>query len=107
MSAKDTMAAAEKLYTSGYISYPRTETNIFPKELSLRPLVEAQTRDQRWGGEWKKNPAVFSGAVVMIYFFGTTSKTRLIGGPLFGLARPRGTLTNTQVRMEKFFSRMC
>ncbi len=48
ISAKDTMKIAEKLYTSGFISYPRTETNIFPKELNLRPLVEAQTSDQRW-----------------------------------------------------------
>ena len=49
MSAKETMHIAEKLYTSGLISYPRTETNIFPKELNLRPLVEAQTADPRWG----------------------------------------------------------
>lgn len=34
----------------GYISYPRTETNIFPKELDLRPLVEMQTADGAWGG---------------------------------------------------------
>ena len=45
------MAAAEKLYTSGFISYPRTETNIFPKELNLTPLVQMQTNDHRWGGE--------------------------------------------------------
>ncbi|TRY69414.1 hypothetical protein TCAL_06940 [Tigriopus californicus] len=49
LSAKVVMQAAEKLYTQGFISYPRTETNIFPKELNLRPLVEIQTRDQRWG----------------------------------------------------------
>lgn len=51
LSAKVVMQAAEKLYTQGFISYPRTETNIFPKELNLRPLVEIQTRDQRWGGK--------------------------------------------------------
>lgn len=45
------MQSAEKLYTTGYISYPRTETNIFPKELDLKPLVEIQTRDNRWSGE--------------------------------------------------------
>lgn len=50
ISAKETMRVAEKLYTQGYISYPRTETNIFPKDLALRPLVEKQTEDQRWGG---------------------------------------------------------
>jgi DNA topoisomerase-3 len=36
------MKIAEKLYTQGFISYPRTETNIFPKELDLNPLVQCQ-----------------------------------------------------------------
>ena len=49
MSAKRIMSVAEKLYTGGYISYPRTETNIFPKSLDLRPLVEAQQQDGRFG----------------------------------------------------------
>ena len=44
INAKETMRIAEKLYTAGYISYPRTETNIFPKEMDLRPLVEMQVR---------------------------------------------------------------
>lgn len=51
LSAKETMKIAEKLYTSGYISYPRTETNIFPKEMNLTSLVEIQTQDNRWSGE--------------------------------------------------------
>ncbi|XP_071536469.1 DNA topoisomerase 3-alpha isoform X2 [Panulirus ornatus] len=50
INAKETMKIAEKMYTQGYISYPRTETNIFPKELDLRPLVEMQTQDPNWGG---------------------------------------------------------
>ena len=50
LSAKETMKVAEKLYTSGFISYPRTETNIFPKEINLNTLVEAQLSDNRWGG---------------------------------------------------------
>ncbi|XP_019512179.1 PREDICTED: DNA topoisomerase 3-alpha [Hipposideros armiger] len=33
----------------GYISYPRTETNIFPKDLNLTALVEQQTSDPHWG----------------------------------------------------------
>lgn len=50
LSAKETMKIAEKLYTSGYISYPRTETNVFPKEIKLDNLVELQLSDNRWGG---------------------------------------------------------
>ncbi|RUS69493.1 hypothetical protein EGW08_022747 [Elysia chlorotica] len=50
INAKETMKIAEKLYTQGLISYPRTETNIFPKEMDLVSLVEAQTQDPEWGG---------------------------------------------------------
>ncbi|NXU05078.1 TOP3A topoisomerase, partial [Buphagus erythrorhynchus] len=49
INAKETMTIAEKLYTKGFISYPRTETNIFPKELNLSALVEQQTQDPNWG----------------------------------------------------------
>ncbi|TSK31307.1 DNA topoisomerase 3-alpha [Bagarius yarrelli] len=49
ISAKETMKIAEKLYTKGFISYPRTETNMFPKNLNLTPLVEQQTVDSEWG----------------------------------------------------------
>ncbi|XP_071870527.1 topoisomerase 3-alpha isoform X1 [Bombus fervidus] len=49
LSAKDTMKIAEKLYTQGLISYPRTETNIFPKELNLVPLVNQQVSNSAWG----------------------------------------------------------
>ena len=46
------MRVAEKLYSQGFISYPRTETNIFPPELDLRPLVQSQVNDPNWGGEY-------------------------------------------------------
>ncbi|KAI7803718.1 putative DNA topoisomerase 3-alpha [Triplophysa rosa] len=49
ISAKETMKIAEKLYTQGFISYPRTETNMFPQNLNLTPLVEQQTQDNEWG----------------------------------------------------------
>ncbi|KAL8600868.1 hypothetical protein ACOMHN_045006 [Nucella lapillus] len=49
INAKETMKIAERLYTQGYISYPRTETNMFPKELDLTALITEQTRDPNWG----------------------------------------------------------
>ncbi|XP_069123502.1 DNA topoisomerase 3-alpha-like [Argopecten irradians] len=49
INAKETMKIAEKLYTEGYISYPRTETNKFPPDLDLVRLVEQQTVDGEWG----------------------------------------------------------
>lgn len=36
INAKETMTIAEKLYTKGFISYPRTETNIFSSDINLR-----------------------------------------------------------------------
>lgn len=38
-----------------FISYPRTETNMFPNSLDLRPLVENQTVDPNWGGKTNQN----------------------------------------------------
>jgi len=35
INAKEMMRIAERLYTQSLFSYPRTETNIFPKELNL------------------------------------------------------------------------
>jgi DNA topoisomerase III len=40
---------AEDLYTKGFISYPRTETDQFDREIDLRPLIERQTADGNWG----------------------------------------------------------
>uniref|UniRef100_A0A0R3TMM9 DNA topoisomerase n=1 Tax=Rodentolepis nana TaxID=102285 RepID=A0A0R3TMM9_RODNA len=48
LGVKETMHLAESLYTKGYISYPRTETNSFPPDLKLRSLVETQLQDSRW-----------------------------------------------------------
>lgn len=49
ISAKQTMAIAEKLYQRAIISYPRTETNRFEKDINLQQLVQDQVQDPRWG----------------------------------------------------------
>ena len=49
MNAKQAMVTAEKLYSKGLISYPRTETDVFPSSLDLVPLVREQTKDGQWG----------------------------------------------------------
>ena len=33
-----------------FISYPRTETNIFPSSVDLNHLIQEQTHDPNWGG---------------------------------------------------------
>ena len=43
------MSIAEKLYNRGIISYPRTETNIWPNGMDLSALVQSQTQDPQWG----------------------------------------------------------
>lgn len=52
INAKETMKIAEKLYSQGFISYPRTETNIFPKDFNLSNLVQLQAVDSNWGGKF-------------------------------------------------------
>ena len=37
------------MYTKGWISYPRTETDQFDKGIDLKRLIEKQTQDQNWG----------------------------------------------------------
>ena len=49
ISAKRAMDAAEKLYTKGFISYPRTETTIFPPDINLANYVQMQTQNRIWG----------------------------------------------------------
>jgi DNA topoisomerase-3 len=43
------MQLAESLYAKGFISYPRTETDIFHPSIDLRALVQRQTANTVWG----------------------------------------------------------
>jgi len=49
MTSQDVMKVAEDLYTKGWISYPRTETDQFDGGMDLRALVSKQVQDRRWG----------------------------------------------------------
>uniref|UniRef100_A0A0K0EUP9 DNA topoisomerase n=1 Tax=Strongyloides venezuelensis TaxID=75913 RepID=A0A0K0EUP9_STRVS len=49
MSAKKVMDLAEKLYSKGYISYPRTETTIYPEKLDLSTFINKQVANPFWG----------------------------------------------------------
>ena len=43
------MKTAEGLYTSGYLSYPRTESSAYPPGFDFKSLVAAQQRQPAWG----------------------------------------------------------
>jgi DNA topoisomerase-3 len=49
LSSKKIMDIAEALYTSGYISYPRTETDQFDSAIDLKGLVGKQVDNTQWG----------------------------------------------------------
>jgi DNA topoisomerase-3 len=49
MDSQKVMQVAEGLYQKGFISYPRTETDQYDKDMDLRALVQKQTQGSRWG----------------------------------------------------------
>ena len=49
MNSQAVMKTAEQLYTKGWISYPRTETDQFPRDFDLHSLITKQTQDSNWG----------------------------------------------------------
>jgi DNA topoisomerase-3 len=51
MDSHTVMQVAERLYTKGWISYPRTETDQFDRGINLQALVQKQTQ----GGPWAQH----------------------------------------------------
>lgn len=49
MLAKAALDAAELLYTSGFISYPRTETDSFPAGMDFHLEISKHRQDPQWG----------------------------------------------------------
>lgn len=49
MTSQQVMSVAEKLYTKGFISYPRTETDQFPQQFDFQAIIRRQTQDNQWG----------------------------------------------------------
>ncbi|KAG5297252.1 DNA topoisomerase III [Histoplasma ohiense] len=49
MDSQKVMKIAETLYTKGFISYPRTETDQFDKGIDLKKLIEKQIPSENWG----------------------------------------------------------
>lgn len=53
LNAKTSLDAAEKLYQKGFVSYPRTETDTFPKAMDLQGLVRNQAQSGQDGrSQW-------------------------------------------------------
>ncbi|XP_054629271.1 DNA topoisomerase 3-beta-1 isoform X3 [Dunckerocampus dactyliophorus] len=48
-----TMQIAERLYTQGFISYPRTETSHYPENFDLKGTLKQQTNCPLWAEEVK------------------------------------------------------
>lgn len=43
------MQCAERLYLSGYLSYPRTESTAYPQSFDIKGALQQQAGDGRWG----------------------------------------------------------
>ena len=100
MSAKTAMQVAEKLYNRGFLSYPRTETNIFPPSINLRPLVENHVGNPEYApfcnrilNEWN-GPTPRNGR-----------KSDQAHPPIHPKQAPDGSFTNDEKRLYNLITR--
>ncbi len=54
MSPISAMQIAERLYTQGFISYPRTETTQYAANFDLNEALSLQTKNPIWGDYARK-----------------------------------------------------
>ncbi len=54
MRSKTALDVAEALYQAGLISYPRTETEIYPKDLNIRSLLQSLARNSSYSAYAQK-----------------------------------------------------
>lgn len=59
MSPQHTMQIAERLYTQGYISYPRTETTHYPENFDLKGTLRQQANNPFWAEEVRTDALQF------------------------------------------------
>ncbi|KAH9942376.1 DNA topoisomerase [Epithele typhae] len=50
ISPKKALDIAEKLYQQGFLSYPRTETDVYDPQFDFITLIGKQSADPAWGG---------------------------------------------------------
>jgi len=48
ISPKETLAIAQELYTQGYISYPRTSSQILPKEIGYKKILKKLSKSKEY-----------------------------------------------------------